>query len=78
MRAHKFLLEWVADHVPPVPVRERPALAEALAKQCLADVPHYDLSEEEVREAAGCDLVRLMRDALDVIARGERIKRIPI
>lgn len=78
LQAHKFLLDWVSDHVPPVPVRERPKLAQALASQCLADIHAFGLTLEDVKEAAGCDLVELMRDALDMVGRGERIKRIPI
>jgi len=71
--AHDFLLNWIADHVQPVPADEHRELAKRLARDCLAPASVIDLSKADLEEAAGCSLEQLMLDALrDVSERQSR------
>jgi hypothetical protein len=58
---------WEAEHVQPVPLRDREQEARQLAVLCLDDALRVGISEEDLRAAAGGDLVNNMLQALNEI-----------
>jgi hypothetical protein len=64
-RAREFLDVWEAENVEPVAQSEKASEAERLAPLCRADGLRAGISEHDLEEAAGGDLVAFMGAALD-------------
>jgi hypothetical protein len=58
--AKEFLDQWVSQHITPLSHDEDNTEARGSARICLADAERYGISYNELRDAAGCDLVRFM------------------
>ena len=68
-RAQSFLIHWVADHIQSLPESLRLAQAVRLATQCRKDATAAGIPLQEIRDAAGGDLIRKLLNALDAAAR---------
>jgi hypothetical protein len=64
-RVREFLDVWEVENVERVAQSEKLGEAERLAPLCRADAIRAGISEHDLEEAAGDDLVAFMRDALD-------------
>jgi hypothetical protein len=64
-RAREFLDVWESENVEPVPQSGKSKEAERLAPLCRADAIRAGISERDLEEAAGGDLIAFMREALD-------------
>jgi hypothetical protein len=67
-RAHQFLNDWFGGHIGPLPAVERLAAAARLAVQCRRDATAAGIPLQEIRDAAGGDLIRKILHALDIAA----------
>jgi len=68
-RAHDFLVDWFSAHIQPLPPVRRLAEAVRLATDCRADATAAGIPLQEIRDAAGGDLILKLIQALDVAAR---------
>ena len=64
-RAREFLDLWEAENVERVAQSDKSKEADRLAPLCRADAIRAGISERELEEAAGGDLLAFMREALD-------------
>jgi hypothetical protein len=64
-RAREFLDIWEAENVERVPQSEKSREAERLAPLCRADAVRAGISERDLEDAAGGNLVAFMKAALD-------------
>jgi hypothetical protein len=67
-RARHFLNDWFGKHVEPLPVVERLAASVRLATLCRQDATAAGIPLQEIRDAAGGDLIRKILQALDITA----------
>jgi hypothetical protein len=67
-RAGDFLIYWLAQHVRPLPAVQRLAEAVRLATECRKDVVAAGIPMQEIRDAAGGDLIRRILEALSTPA----------
>ncbi len=65
-QAHQFLKRWTLDHVEPVPETHTLREAVRLVMNCRADALMAGIPAEELRAAAGDDMIRYMLMALAV------------
>jgi hypothetical protein len=56
-RAIQFLNHWVTEHVNAIPYPEHLVEAQHLAVECVADAKKEGISEQELEEDLGQDLV---------------------
>jgi hypothetical protein len=70
-RARDFLERWFSGHVEAMPHGQRLAEAVRLATKCRKDSAYAGIPLQEIRSAAGSDLIRSILAALDAAARGE-------
>jgi hypothetical protein len=70
-RAIQFLNHWVTEHVNTMPYPEHLAEAQRLADECVADAKKAGISEQELEEDLGQDLVSELRDRLNARADDE-------
>jgi hypothetical protein len=68
-RARDFLIDWFSVHVRALHPVQRLAEAVRLATKCRADATGADISLQEIRDAAGGDLILKLIQALDAAAR---------
>ena len=64
-QAAEFVDRWEFEHVTTVPPSDRLAAAERLAAQCRQDAARAGISEQDLQDAVGGDLVGNMVQALD-------------
>jgi hypothetical protein len=64
-RARKFLEHWKSEYVAPIPETHRLREAVRLATKCREDASCSHIPPEELRAAAGDDMIRNMLAALD-------------
>ncbi len=64
-RADDFLMLWFAQHVKALPAVLRLAEAVRLATDCRKDAVAAGIPLQEIRDAAGGDLIRKILDALN-------------
>ena len=67
-RATKFVDRWECEHVSIVAQSERAAEAQRLALQCREDAVRVGISEQDLEDAVGGDLISNMAHALDAAA----------
>jgi hypothetical protein len=67
-RAHAFLVDWFAQHVRVLPTVQRLAEAVRLATDCRKDAVAAGIELQEIRDAAGGDLIRKILEALNTPA----------
>lgn len=67
-RAHEFLVDWLDQHIRPLPAVKRLAASARLAAQCRLDATAADIPLQEIRDVAGGDFIRLILEALNVVA----------
>ena len=67
-RAREFLLDWFSEHVQPLPPVRRLAEAVRLATHCRTDATDAGIPLQEIRDAAGGDLILKLIQALDIAA----------
>jgi len=67
-RAREFLLDWFSGHVQPLPPARRLAEAVRLATYCRTDATDSGIALQEIRDAAGGDLILKLIQALDIAA----------
>jgi hypothetical protein len=67
-RAHAFLVDWFAQHVRALPTVQRLAEAVRLATDCRKDAVAAGIELQEIRDAAGGDLIRKILEALNTPA----------
>lgn len=65
-RARHFLNEWFGKHIEPLPAVERLAASVRLAGRCRHDATAAGIALQEIRDAAGGDLIRKILQVLDV------------
>ncbi len=70
-QAIQFLNHWVTEHVNAIPYPEHLAEAQRLAKECVADAEKAGISEQELEEDLGQDLVSELHDRLKARADDE-------
>jgi hypothetical protein len=63
-RAAEFLDHWESEHVEPVPDAQKPDEAERLARECRVDAKRAGISEGDLEQAAGGNLIENMLKAL--------------
>ena len=68
-RAGDFLIHWLARHVQALPSVQRLAETVRLATECRRDAVAAGIPLQEIRDAAGGDLIRKILEALDTAAR---------
>ena len=68
-RAGDFLIHWLAQHVQALPAVQRLAETVRLATVCRKDAVAAGIDLQEIRDAAGGDLIRKILQALDAAAR---------
>ena len=68
-RASRFLIHWLTRHVEALPAMQRLASAVRLASLCRKDAVAAGIPSQEIRAAAGGELIRKIFEALDVVAR---------
>lgn len=64
-RADDFLIRWFAHHVQALPPVQRLAEAVRLATDCRKDAVAAGIPLQEIRDAAGGDLIRKILEALN-------------
>jgi hypothetical protein len=64
-RARKFLEHWKSEYVAPIPETRRLREAVRLATKCREDAACAHIPPQELRAAAGDDMIRNMLAALD-------------
>lgn len=67
-RAGDFLIHWFTQHVRPLPAVQRLAEAVRLATDCRKDAVVAGIDLQEIRDAAGGDLIRKILEALNMPA----------
>jgi hypothetical protein len=67
-RAREFLEQWFSGHVEAMPRVQRLAEAVRLATKCRKDSAYAGIPLQEIRSAAGYDLIRNILAALDAAA----------
>ena len=67
-RAGDFLIHWFVQHVRPLPAIQRLAEAARLAVDCRRDAVAAGIDLQEIRDAAGGDLIRKILEALNTPA----------
>jgi hypothetical protein len=67
-RAGEFLVLWLTQHVQPLPPVHRVAEAVRLATDCRKDAVAAGVDLQEIRDAAGGDLIRKILEALNMPA----------
>jgi hypothetical protein len=67
-KAGDFLIHWFAQHVRPLPPVQRLAEAVRLATDCGKDAVAAGIPLQEIRDAAGGDLIRKILEALNTPA----------
>ena len=65
-RARDFMNDWLGNHVGALPEVERVAASVRLAVQCRRDATTAGIPLQEIREAAGGDVIRKILQALTV------------
>lgn len=65
-RAGQFLNDWFGAHIGALPAVQRLATAVRLAVQCRQDATAAGIPLQEIRDAAGGDLIRKILRALDI------------
>lgn len=68
-QAHQFLMNWLDQHIRPLPAVQRLAEAARLAAQCRFDATAAGIPLQALRDATGGDLIRTILHALDREAR---------
>jgi len=68
VRAGDFLIHWFLQHVRPLPAVQRLAEAVRLATDCRRDAVAAGIDLQEIRDAAGGDLIRKILEALNMPA----------
>lgn len=68
-RGRDFLINWFSSHVESLPAVQRLAAAVRLASACRKDAIAMAIPLQEIRDAAGGDLIRKILEALDTAAR---------
>jgi hypothetical protein len=77
-RANLFLNDWFGGHIGPVPAGEKLGASVRLVGQLRKDATAAGIPLEEIRDAAGGDLIRKVLQALDVAAALNReVARVP-
>jgi hypothetical protein len=77
-RARHFLNEWLGKQIKPLPAVERLATSVRFATQCRQDATAADIPAQEIRDAAGGDLIRKILKALDIAAAlNEEVPLVP-
>ena len=67
-RAGEFLIHWFVEHVQALPPVQRLAEAVRLATHCRKDAVAAGIPLQEIRDAAGGDLIRKILEALNTPA----------
>jgi len=67
-RARKFLEHWKSEYVEPVPETHRLREAVRLVTRCREDAVRARIPPQELRAAAGDDMIRNMLAALDGVS----------
>jgi hypothetical protein len=67
-RAYDFLNDWFGRNIGPLPAVQRLAAAARLAVQCRRDATAAGIPLQEIRDAAGGDLIKKILQALDIAA----------
>jgi hypothetical protein len=62
--AKQFLDQWVSQHITPLSHDEDDTEAKGSARMCLADAERHGISYNEVKDAAGGDLVPFMAEKI--------------
>ena len=62
--AKEFLDQWVSQHIRPLSHDEDDIEAMGSARMCLADAERHGISYNEVKDAAGGDLVPFMAEEI--------------
>jgi hypothetical protein len=68
-RACTFLIHWLTRHVEALPAVQRLAAAVRLAGACRKAAVAAGIPPQEIRDAAGGNLIRKILEALDTVAR---------
>lgn len=68
-RARTFLEHWKSEHVEPVPETHRLREAVRLVTRCREDAACAHIPPQELRAAAGDDMIRNMLAALDAASK---------
>jgi len=68
-RARKFLEQWKSEYVAPAPETHRLREAVRLVTKCREDAACANIPPQELRAAAGDDMIRNMLAALDAASR---------
>ncbi len=77
-RADDFLILWFAQHVKALPAVLRLAEAVRLATDCRKDAVAAGIPLQEIRDAAGGDLIRKILEALNAaVGRGDEAPLAP-
>ena len=69
-RAKEFLDHWESEHVEVVADSEKAAEAQQLALACRQDALRAGITEQDLDNAVGGDLIGNMLQALDFVALG--------
>ena len=67
-RAREFVDHWESEHVEAVTHSEKRKEAERLASQCREDAARAGISERDLEDAVGGDLISNMLEALEAAA----------
>lgn len=68
-RAREFLLEWLEEHIHPLPAVKRLAASVRHATQCRLDATAAHIPLQEIRDiVVGGDLIRAISEALNIVA----------
>ncbi len=67
-RARDFLDNWFGKHIDILPPGKRLAASVRLAAQCRLDATALGIPLQEIRSAAGGDLIRKILQVLDFVA----------
>ena len=67
-RGRHFLNDWLGKHIAALPAIERVAASVRLAVQCRRDAVTAGIPLQDIRDAAGGDLIRKILQALAVAA----------
>jgi hypothetical protein len=73
--AKEFLDQWVSQHIMPLSHDDDDTEAKGSARMCLADAERYGISYNELKDAAGGDLVPFMAGEIKK-AVDEEIRRL--
>ncbi|MGB6537861.1 MAG: hypothetical protein WBF58_18070 [Xanthobacteraceae bacterium] len=77
-RARDFLDDWFGKHIALLPAGKRLAASVLLAAQCRVDATALGIPLQEIRDAAGGDLIRKILQVLDFVgALQDEISLVP-